>query len=61
MSDSSMPKLLKKCPRCGRYTLRESCPICGEKTVSPYPPKFRLNDKYGKYRRMWKVKDGHVD
>ncbi|RUM33124.1 MAG: RNA-protein complex protein Nop10 [Archaeoglobus sp.] len=42
---------IKKCKKCGRYTLRDVCPECGEKTIMPIPPKFSLEDPYGKYRR----------
>ncbi len=45
---------IRKCPSCGIYTLRDSCPICGEKTIEPIPPKFSPEDKYGKYRREMK-------
>ncbi|MFQ6088854.1 MAG: RNA-protein complex protein Nop10 [Candidatus Methanofastidiosia archaeon] len=44
---------LRKCFKCGRYTLKSIC-ICGEKTSSPRPPKFSLEDRYGKYRRRLK-------
>ncbi len=42
---------MRKCPECGRYTLKEVCPECGEKTVVPIPPRFSLEDPYGRYRR----------
>jgi len=42
---------LKKCPNCKRYTLKEVCPYCGKKTVSPHPPKYSPQDKFGKFRR----------
>ncbi len=45
---------LKKCPKCGRYTLKDVCPACKVKTISAHPPKFSPEDKYGKYRRMLK-------
>ncbi|NIA04322.1 MAG: RNA-protein complex protein Nop10 [Nitrospiraceae bacterium] len=43
-----------KCEKCGNYFLSETCPICGGKCVTPEPPKFSLEDKYGKYRRIAK-------
>lgn len=49
-----MHSLIRKCPKCGRYTLREICPICGEKTYEVLPPRFSPEDRYGKYRRMLK-------
>lgn len=46
--------LMKKCKNCGRYTLQEECPECGEETSSPHPAKFSPEDSYGKYRRKLK-------
>jgi|GEM_PF-515021 Predicted Zn-ribbon RNA-binding protein len=31
---------LRKCVSCGRYTLKESCPVCGSPTRSAHPPPF---------------------
>lgn len=45
-----MKFLMRKCTKCGRYTLKEVCPICGSTTVSPHPAKFSPTDKYAKYR-----------
>lgn len=44
---------LRKCPKCGRYTLEEKCPGDGAVTVSAHPPTFSIGreTKYGKYRR----------
>ncbi len=44
-------KNLKKCLKCGEYTLAET--HCGS-TVSAYPPKYSSEDKYGEYRRKAK-------
>lgn len=38
------------CKKCSKYTLREYCDICGEKTLSPKPAKYSPEDKYSKYR-----------
>ncbi|HLD05834.1 MAG TPA: nucleolar RNA-binding Nop10p family protein [Candidatus Nanoarchaeia archaeon] len=46
------PTILQ-CPSCKSYALSESCP-CGGKRVSPRPPKYSPEDKYGHYRRMAK-------
>jgi len=45
---------IKKCSRCGKYTLKEICPLCGEKTKLAHPPKFSPEDPYGEYRRRLK-------
>ncbi|MGC8610692.1 MAG: RNA-protein complex protein Nop10 [Thermoplasmata archaeon] len=45
---------MRKCLKCNIYTLKDKCPKCGEETVYVYPPKFSLEDKYGKYRRIYK-------
>ncbi|MHA1211504.1 MAG: nucleolar RNA-binding Nop10p family protein [Candidatus Heimdallarchaeota archaeon] len=44
---------LHKCLQCGEYTLKEQCPKCKGKAVSPSPAKFSIEhaEKYGKYRR----------
>ncbi|MFW9834364.1 MAG: RNA-protein complex protein Nop10 [Candidatus Thorarchaeota archaeon] len=48
---------LYKCSKCGRYTLEQKkCPECGGAVISPRPPKFSPQDKYGKYRRKAKRK-----
>ncbi|RLG21659.1 RNA-protein complex protein Nop10 [Candidatus Micrarchaeota archaeon] len=40
-----------RCPKCGRYTMKNSCPLCGAETVKAEPPRFSPLDKYGEYRR----------
>jgi rRNA maturation protein Nop10 len=30
------------------------CPKCGEPVVSAHPPRFSVEDRYGKYRRQMK-------
>jgi H/ACA ribonucleoprotein complex subunit 3 len=45
-----MRYMIRKCPRCRIYTLRDKCPICGLETASPHPPRFNVEDKYVKYR-----------
>jgi H/ACA ribonucleoprotein complex subunit 3 len=46
--------LMKKCPKCKSYTMKEICPKCGTKTESAHPFKFSLEKekKYGKYRKI---------
>jgi len=47
--------LLRKCERCGQYTLKkDQCPHCGGAVKVPHPPKFSLHDKYLKYRMALK-------
>jgi len=47
--------LLRKCERCGSYTLREDvCPKCGGPVKSPHPAKFSMDDKYRRYRLIMK-------
>ena len=45
---------IMKCPNCGRYTLKEVCPVCGSETKVAHPPRFSPEDPYGKYRRRLK-------
>lgn len=47
--------LLRKCEKCGKYTLKQgTCPYCGGKVRVPHPPKFSPDDKYLKYRMILK-------
>ncbi|MDZ7850860.1 MAG: RNA-protein complex protein Nop10 [Halodesulfurarchaeum sp.] len=36
------------------YTIEDSCPECGAKTVNSAPAKFDPADPYGEYRRALK-------
>jgi len=56
-----MKFLMRKCPVCGRYTLKDICPVCGSPTVSAHPPRFSPVDKYGEYRRRAKKEWGLLD
>ncbi|MBZ3935260.1 RNA-protein complex protein Nop10 [Methanimicrococcus blatticola] len=49
-----MGKRIKKCQSCSRYTLSETCPDCGGVCVSPKPASYSPEDRYGKYRRMYR-------
>jgi H/ACA ribonucleoprotein complex subunit 3 len=42
---------MRKCIKCNQYTFKEICQKCNEKTISPLPPKFSPQDKFGVYRR----------
>jgi len=47
--------LLRKCEKCGKYTLSTvGCPYCGGNVRTPHPPKFSPADKYLKYRMAMK-------
>ncbi|MGQ9543786.1 MAG: RNA-protein complex protein Nop10 [Candidatus Bathyarchaeia archaeon] len=41
---------IRRCTKCGEYTLKETCPRCYVDTKSPVPPKFSPSDKYARYR-----------
>ena len=48
-----------RCVNCNSYTLKDKCPYCNNKTVSPKPAKFSIEDKYQKYRlkaRKWDLR-----
>ena len=47
-----MRSRIRLCKKCLKYTLKESCPECGNDTENTFPPRFSPEDKYGKYRRM---------
>lgn len=53
-----MKKEILGCNKCGVYTLKERCPKCGEKTLSPRPAKFSIEDKWGHWRRAYKKETG---
>ena len=42
---------IRKCQRCGRYTLKIKCPYCEAETVTAHPPKFSPTDKYARLRQ----------
>ena len=46
-----MDNNMAKCMECGTYTFNDICPKCNGKAVSPHPPRFSPEDRYGKYRR----------
>jgi H/ACA ribonucleoprotein complex subunit 3 len=45
---------MKKCKSCGIYTMENKCPKCNGDLNVIYPPKYSIEDKYGKYRRKLK-------
>ncbi|MBS3151623.1 nucleolar RNA-binding Nop10p family protein [Candidatus Woesearchaeota archaeon] len=49
-----MTKEILKCFNCNVYTLKDLCPKCSNKTTSPKPAKFSLEDKTGVWRREYK-------
>ncbi len=54
-----MKWLLRRCVKCGRYTLRtNSCPYCGGPLRVPHPPRFSPEDKYIRYRYRMKREAG---
>ncbi|MDD3408985.1 MULTISPECIES: RNA-protein complex protein Nop10 [Methanobrevibacter] len=49
-----MKMKMRKCPLCDIYTIKDTCPNCGGELKVVYPPKYSIEDKYGKYRRKLK-------
>jgi len=47
-----------KCIKCNTYTMKIICAKCNAKTISPKPPRFSPEDKYGKYRLIYKKEQG---
>lgn len=45
-------KHIFKCGKCNSYTLKDT--HCGVRTLNPKPPKYAIEDPYGKYRRKAK-------
>lgn len=59
---------IKRCPQCKLYTIKDICPQCNSKTISPHPPRFSPEDKHVVYRVMIKypeflakLKDKHSE
>ncbi|HXG07546.1 MAG TPA: RNA-protein complex protein Nop10 [Nitrososphaera sp.] len=52
-----MKHLLRKCPDCNTYTMKQECPKCKSSTINPHPPKYSPDDKYARYR----VADRYTD
>ncbi|MCL2863314.1 MAG: RNA-protein complex protein Nop10 [Methanimicrococcus sp.] len=50
-----MGKRIKKCGGCGQYTLLETCARCGGSCISPRPASYSPEDRYGKYRRIYRA------
>ena len=54
--------LMRKCSRCGRYTLaKDKCPYCGGELIVPHPPRFSPVDKYVEYLIKAKLEKGVLD
>ena len=49
-----MDSNMGKCMVCGAYSLSGACPKCGGRAISPHPPRFSPEDRYGDYRRRLK-------
>ncbi|MDD3041575.1 MAG: RNA-protein complex protein Nop10 [Methanosarcinaceae archaeon] len=49
-----MGSKIRRCKECGRYTLKELCPVCGGIIVPAHPARFSPADPYGRYRRLAK-------
>jgi H/ACA ribonucleoprotein complex subunit 3 len=49
-----MKMKMHKCCSCNEYTINKICPNCGGNIKVVYPPKYSIEDKYGKYRRKLK-------
>ncbi|RLG80137.1 MAG: RNA-protein complex protein Nop10 [Thermoprotei archaeon] len=57
-----MKWLLRRCVRCGKYTLsRSKCPYCGGELQVPHPPRFSLEDKYVALRIRMKLESKQLD
>ncbi|AFK50888.1 Nucleolar RNA-binding protein Nop10p [Thermogladius calderae 1633] len=54
-----MKWLMRKCSRCGRYTLAtDKCPYCGGELRVPHPPRASPDDKLVVYRLQAKLESG---
>jgi len=48
---------LRKCLGCGQYSLDQEHK-CDAKTFTPHPAKYSPEDRYAKYRRVAKQREG---
>ncbi|MFH1210884.1 MAG: RNA-protein complex protein Nop10 [archaeon] len=55
-----MIREILRCSKCNAYTLKDKCPKCGEKTLTPKPARFSPEDKWGKWRRQAKKEQGVI-
>ncbi|MEL9991424.1 MAG: RNA-protein complex protein Nop10 [Thermoproteus sp.] len=56
-----MKSLLRRCARCGAYTLKKDvCPKCGGPLEVPHPAKYSPEDRYQLYRVKMKVMAGRL-
>lgn len=51
---------MQKCSSCSIYTIQKQCPQCKGDLNVIFPPKFSIEDKYGKYRRILKKENMNV-
>jgi H/ACA ribonucleoprotein complex subunit 3 len=51
---TEMKMKMHKCNSCNVYTIKDVCPSCNGDLNVIYPPKYSIEDKYGKYRRKLK-------
>ena len=47
-------KHILKCPKCNKYTMKETCEVCKVNTENSKPPRYSPLDKFAKYRRKAK-------
>ena len=48
-------KKIRKCGKCGAFTLSMKCRKCGGGTRTTNPPKYSPEDKWADYRRKFKL------
>lgn len=42
---------IRKCSKCGKYTLLSVCKYCKCDTICPVPARYSPDDRMGEYRR----------
>ncbi|MEM0157256.1 MAG: RNA-protein complex protein Nop10 [Thermoplasmataceae archaeon] len=45
-----MHSLIRKCRICNTYTMKEVCPVCGQRTDVALPPKYSPVDRFQRFR-----------
>ncbi len=48
---------IRFCENCKRYTLNDTCTVCGSKTIIKAPPRYLNDEIVSKYRRETKFNE----
>lgn len=55
-----MASTILRCKQCHTYSIAQTCKHCGGTCVMCKPPRYSVEDKYAKYRRMAKEEEQNI-